>query len=125
MGFAPIVSAIPPLATGPILCLVGGLMFKELREVEWDDAEEALPAFVCVMMMPFTFSIGYGIIGGVLVWFSLQLLLIPSRLSQGVDPFIRFKKLWGNARAESGCEEITNTSVVVVPHSEELVQVYF
>jgi len=127
--FAPIVSAIPPLATGPILCLVGGLMFKELKDVEWEDAEEALPAFLCVLMMPFTFSIGYGIIGGVLVWFALQLLLIPNRLRKGVDPFIRFKKLWLSAREESGCAEIEVATLQsegasktdkIAPHIEEV-----
>lgn len=96
--FAPIVSAIPPLATGPILCMVGGLMFKELREVDWDDVEESLPAFLCVLTMPFTFSIGYGIIAGVLLWLMIQVLLAPSRMVKGVDPFLKFKKLWSDAR---------------------------
>jgi len=121
--FAPIVSAIPPLATGPILCLVGGLMFRELREVDWDDVEEAIPAFVGVMMMPFTFSIGYGIIGGVGVWFAVQFLLIPHRLTQGVDPLIRFKTLWRNAREESECEKASPETEAVAPQSEDVVHV--
>jgi len=95
--FAPLVSSIPPLATGPILFLVGGLMFKELREVDWDDLEEALPAFACVMTMPFTFNIGYGILAGVMLWLVLQVMLIPTRLARGVDPLERFKKLWLDA----------------------------
>mmetsp|Transcript_79772 Transcript_79772/g.258430 ORF Transcript_79772/g.258430 Transcript_79772/m.258430 type:complete len:165 (+) Transcript_79772:1203-1697(+) len=95
--FAPLVSAIPPLASGPILCLLGGLMFGSVRGIDWDDLEESLPAFLAMVTMPFTFSIGYGIIAGLFAWVIIQLLLVPHRLIQGVHPFVRFRALWDGA----------------------------
>ena len=41
--FAPLLSKIPPLASGPILSIVGGLMMKNIENFEWSDVEEALP----------------------------------------------------------------------------------
>ena len=65
---APVVSAVPPLASGPILCLLGALMCSSVRGINWDDFEESMPAFVAMVTMPYTFSIGYGIIAGLLLW---------------------------------------------------------
>ena len=38
--FAPVVSAVPPLASGPILCLLGALMCSSVRGIDWDDYQE-------------------------------------------------------------------------------------
>ena len=65
---APVVSAVPPLASGPILCLLGALMCSSVRGIDWDDFEESMPAFLAMVTMPYTFSIGYGIIAGLLLW---------------------------------------------------------
>lgn len=58
--FAPVVSAVPPMASGPILCLLGALMCSSVRGIDWEDLQESMPAFVAMVTMPFTFSIGYG-----------------------------------------------------------------
>ena len=71
---------MPPLASGPILCLLGAMMCSSVRGVNWDDMEESVPAFVAMITMPFTFSIGYGIIAGLVLWASIQVLLAPLRL---------------------------------------------
>ncbi|CAK9074913.1 unnamed protein product [Durusdinium trenchii] len=91
---APVVSAVPPLATGPILCLLGVLMCQSLRSIDWEDFQESIPAFVTMVTMPYTFSIGYGIIAGLLLWLVIQFLLIPVRLVKREDPLVRFKVLW-------------------------------
>jgi len=88
---APIVSAIPPLATGPILLLVGSLMFGEVKNLDWRDYEESMPAFMTIATMAFTFNIGYGIIFGVCMWIIMQLLLIPYRFLKGIDPLVRIR----------------------------------
>src|SRR5581483_3423048 len=50
--FAPLVQAIPTAATAPALILVGGMMMGALREVDWIDPVEAIPAFLTVIMIP-------------------------------------------------------------------------
>eukprot|EP00928_Gymnodinium_smaydae_P088701 TRINITY_DN72767_c0_g1_i1.p1 TRINITY_DN72767_c0_g1~~TRINITY_DN72767_c0_g1_i1.p1 ORF type:complete len:525 (-),score=66.60 TRINITY_DN72767_c0_g1_i1:172-1518(-) len=88
---APLVSAIPPLATGPILLIVGSMMFADVKKINWSDHEESMPAFITIVTMAFTFNIGYGIIFGVVIWFVVQVLLMPFRIFKGTDPLIRFR----------------------------------
>jgi AGZA family xanthine/uracil permease-like MFS transporter len=64
MWFAPLASVIPAQATAPALILVGYFMMTLAREIAWDDAEEALPAFVTMLVMPYTWSITNGIGAG-------------------------------------------------------------
>ncbi|CAJ1456125.1 unnamed protein product [Effrenium voratum] len=98
--FAPVVSAVPPLASGPILCLLGALMCSAVMGIPWHDYEESMPAFVAMVTMPFTFSIGYGIIFGLLLWVAIQLLLIPLRLFRKQKPFVKFQELWAGVFVE-------------------------
>jgi len=70
--FAPVFASIPPWATGGALVVVGSMMFQNLTKVQWDKFDHGLTAFVTVLLMPLTYSIAYGIIGGVMVWVSLQ-----------------------------------------------------
>merc|ERR1712151_361727 len=101
--FAPIVSAIPPLATGPILVIVGSLMFGEVARIDWHDHEESMPSFLAIVTMAFTFNIGYGIIFGVALWMLMQVLLVPYRLMNGIDPFIRVRGKTDHTK-ENVCE---------------------
>jgi len=76
--FSPVLSSIPPWAMGPALIIVGALMMKQVQEINWDDPREAIPAFVTIALMPLTYSIAYGIIGGLLMAFVLWLVdMIP------------------------------------------------
>lgn len=63
--FAPIFSAIPPWAMGPALIIVGALMMKQVTQIDWDKPIECIPAFVCLVIMPLTYSIAYGIVAGI------------------------------------------------------------
>jgi AGZA family xanthine/uracil permease-like MFS transporter len=48
----------------PALVLVGALMMREARHIEWDDLTQAIPAFLCLIVMPLTFSITEGLAFG-------------------------------------------------------------
>lgn len=70
--FAPILSSIPAWATGGALIIVGALMCRSLPLVQWNKIDHALTAFVTIMVMPLTYSIAYGLIGGLMVWYTFQ-----------------------------------------------------
>ncbi|MDQ3529862.1 MAG: NCS2 family permease [Actinomycetota bacterium] len=61
---SPLAGVIPPEATAPALVLVGFLMLSVTRELEWDDYTVAIPAFLTMVTMPFTYSITDGIGAG-------------------------------------------------------------
>lgn len=66
--FAPIATAIPSFATAPALVFVACLMTRALRDVDWDDVTEYVPAVVVAIGIPFTFSIAEGIGLGFIVY---------------------------------------------------------
>jgi AGZA family xanthine/uracil permease-like MFS transporter len=61
---APVAGAIPAAATAPALILVGSLMAGVVAEIDWKDAEVAVPAFLTMMTIPLTFSIANGLAFG-------------------------------------------------------------
>jgi len=79
--FAPLVQAIPTAATAPALILVGGMMMGALSEVDWIDPEEAIPAFLTVIMIPLTYSIANGLAFGITSHAVLKLVRGQARLS--------------------------------------------
>ena len=66
--FAPLVEVIPNEAAVPALVLVGFLMMQQVKNIDWDDVEIALPAFLTIALMPFTYSISVGIGAGFLTY---------------------------------------------------------
>jgi AGZA family xanthine/uracil permease-like MFS transporter len=66
--FAPIATAIPAFATAPALVFVACLMARGLRDIDWDDPTEYVPAMVVAVGIPFTFSIAAGIGLGFVVY---------------------------------------------------------
>ena len=72
--FAPLVQAIPSAATAPALILVGGMMMGALREVDWIDPIEAIPAFLTVIMIPLSYSIANGLAFGIISHAILKLV---------------------------------------------------
>ena len=62
--FAPLFASIPAIATAPVLMLIGTMMMSQAKKIDWDDMMEAIPVFLTIIMMPFTFSIANGIIFG-------------------------------------------------------------
>ncbi len=66
--FAPIFLAIPGFATAPALIIVGYMMLSSCADIEWQDAGAAVPAFLTIAAMPFTYSISDGIMFGVIAY---------------------------------------------------------
>jgi AGZA family xanthine/uracil permease-like MFS transporter len=71
---SPLAGVVPPQATGAILVLVGFLMMREVATIGWDDPTEAIPAFLTLTVMPFTYSITNGIGAGFIAYVLLKLL---------------------------------------------------
>ncbi|MFM8314942.1 MAG: solute carrier family 23 protein, partial [Deltaproteobacteria bacterium] len=61
---SPVASMVPSYATAPVLILVGGLMFKTVRELSFEILEESIPAYLTIILIPLTFSITQGILWG-------------------------------------------------------------
>jgi AGZA family xanthine/uracil permease-like MFS transporter len=72
---SPIAGIIPPEATAPALVLVGFLMMSVVRDLPWDDYAVAIPAFLTMVVMPFTYSITDGIGAGFISYTVIQLAL--------------------------------------------------
>ena len=68
MFFAPVASLVPGAATAAALIYVGALMLMTLRDIDWDDVEIAIPAFLTVTVMAFSYSISNGIGIGVIAY---------------------------------------------------------
>ena len=79
--FAPIVQAIPAVATAPALILVGALMMGALTEVEWSDPLQAIPAFLTVIIIPLSYSIANGLAFGITSYAVLKLVRGQAGLS--------------------------------------------
>ena len=71
---SPIAHVIPFEATGPILVVVGFFMMQHVGEINWRDPGIAIPAFLTIVLMPFTFSITNGVGAGFLSYTLIQLL---------------------------------------------------
>jgi AGZA family xanthine/uracil permease-like MFS transporter len=74
MWFSPLASVIPAQATAPALIIVGFYMMSVAREIAWDDYEDAIPVFVTMLVMPFTWSITNGIGSGFVAYVAIKLL---------------------------------------------------
>ncbi len=72
--FAPIFTAIPGFATAPALIFVGFLMVSSILQVDFDDAAEAVPAYLCMIAMPMVYSISEGIAIGVISYVIINLV---------------------------------------------------
>jgi AGZA family xanthine/uracil permease-like MFS transporter len=72
--FAPLVAIIPNEAAVPALLLVGFLMMQQVKNIPWDDVELALPAFLTIVLMPFTYSITVGIGAGFIFYVLIKLV---------------------------------------------------
>lgn len=72
--FAPIFLAIPGAATCPVLVIVGLFMLSPIKDIDFDDYSESIPAFICLIIMPLTYSISDGILIGIISYVLLNLL---------------------------------------------------
>lgn len=71
---SPVFLMIPGAATAPALILVGAMMMTPVKNINFDDFTESIPAFLTIVMMPLTYSISEGILFGVLSFVLLKAL---------------------------------------------------
>jgi AGZA family xanthine/uracil permease-like MFS transporter len=71
---SPMLTMVPAIATAPALVLVGVFMVKPVTQIRWTQWDEAIPAFLAMVLIPFTYSITHGIIWGFLSWTVLKVV---------------------------------------------------
>ncbi len=71
---APVVGLIPIAATAPALVIVGCLMMSTVKEIQWDDMADAIPAFLTILMIPLSYSIANGLAIGIVTYTALKVL---------------------------------------------------
>lgn len=71
---APIFASLPSWATGATLIAVGSFMMRNAAYISWSFVGDALPAFITIIAMPYTYSIAYGLIAGIVSWIILHIL---------------------------------------------------
>ena len=72
--FSPLFLSIPAAATAPALIIVGLLMMEQAKNIPFDDFSESIPAFVCMIMMPLTYSISNGILIGMITYVLMNMI---------------------------------------------------
>lgn len=95
--FAPIFASIPPWATGCVLILVGCMMTTSVTQINWQYLGDAVPAFVTIALMPFTYSIADGLIAGVCTYIAINTTVwVIEKISRGriVPPNKDQKEPW-------------------------------
>lgn len=95
--FAPIFASIPPWATGCTLIIVGAMMASAAKDINWNYIGDAIPAFVTLAVMPFTYSIAYGLISGIVSYAVINSIVwLVETVTRGgwVPPDKMFKEPW-------------------------------
>jgi adenine/guanine/hypoxanthine permease len=82
---SPLVGVVPAVATAPALIVVGFLMLSAVRDIPFDRIEEALPAFITLVTIPFTYSIARGIGYGFITYL---LLMVVQRRWREINPLL-------------------------------------
>jgi AGZA family xanthine/uracil permease-like MFS transporter len=82
---SPLLSAIPAIATAPALVLVGAMMMGAVLKINWAQADDAIPCFLAMVLIPFTYSITQGIIWGFL---SFTVLKVFSKKAKEISPVL-------------------------------------
>lgn len=72
--FSPLFLSIPSAATAPALIIVGLLMMEPVKNIPFDDFSESIPAFICMIMMPLTYSISNGILLGMIAYVLMNMI---------------------------------------------------
>ncbi|MFI6364939.1 NCS2 family permease [Nocardia sp. NPDC050630] len=71
--FTPLAAVVPIQAAAPALVIVGPLMMTQARKIDWNDLEVAVPAFLTIVLMPFTYSITNGVGAGLIAYVVIKL----------------------------------------------------
>ena len=71
--FTDLFAAIPQFAMASALVIIGAMMMRQAADIDWSDSEMALPAFLTICLMPFTYSIADGIAWGIISYVAIKL----------------------------------------------------
>lgn len=71
--FSPLAAMVPAYATAPALIYLASVMLRECTQIQWDDVGDALPAAICMLAMPLTYSIATGLAFGFITYAALRL----------------------------------------------------
>lgn len=82
---APVAGIVPAQATAPILVIVGIMMLSSFKEIQWDDLDEAIPAFFAGIFMALTYSISHGIAAGFIFYCLVKVVI---RKAKEVHPIM-------------------------------------
>ncbi|GLT38457.1 hypothetical protein SLA2020_127070 [Shorea laevis] len=115
--FTPLLASIPGWAVGPPLILVGVLMMRAVTDIEWNDMRQAIPAFVTLILMPLTYSIAYGLIGGIGTYIVLHLW------DWGEEALVKFGVIKRREDGFSGAHSLVNRQDGEATKAVELEQV--
>jgi len=66
--FFPLLTIVPPCAYGPALIAVGGLMLSPVKDIDFSDLSELIPAFITIALISFTYNLGMGMAAGFIVY---------------------------------------------------------
>ncbi|KGX88151.1 NCS2 family permease [Pontibacillus litoralis] len=83
--FSPLLEIIPASVTAPALIIVGAMMATEVKQVNWDQIELAIPSFITIIMMPLTFSVATGIALGFILY---PITMIASKRGKDIHPLM-------------------------------------
>ena len=72
--FSPLFLSIPSAATASALVLVGLMMMEPITKIKFDDFSESIPAFICIIVMPLTYSISNGILIGMITYVLMNMI---------------------------------------------------
>lgn len=75
MFFFPLLSIVPSIATAPALILVGVFMMKPVTKINWIKFDDAIPAFLGMILIPLTYSITQGIIWSFISWTIIKIII--------------------------------------------------
>ncbi|MDI9874620.1 NCS2 family permease [Flectobacillus rivi] len=100
MFLSPLLSIVPAIATAPALIIVGVFMMKPIAKINWSELDDAVPAFLALVLIPFSYSITQGIIWGFLSWTIIKVAVGKSKeVSLAlwiIDAFALVALFWGH-----------------------------
>lgn len=100
MFLSPLLSIVPAIATAPALIIVGVFMMKPIAKINWTGLDDAVPAFLALVLIPFSYSITQGIIWGFLSWTIIKVAVGKSKeVSLAlwiIDAFALVALFWGH-----------------------------
>ncbi|KAF0468855.1 purine transporter [Gigaspora margarita] len=96
--FAPIFASIPPWASGPALVVIGAMMAKGIKDINWEYIGDAVPSFLTIAIMPLTYNVAYGLIAGIGSYIIINTFVwLIEKVSFGRISLDKSKKdPWGN-----------------------------